>query len=245
MNRYSLSSRMSAGCAALLAVTGLALAGCSSPSSSSPSSPATGNAGTSSGGSFAGTSLFPVAVGNTWVYRVTTTGLPTGTAVDKVTAVVPVGGGNQVTTAHQFHGTSAKETLLFSSNGSITMPLTSLGNGTFKIKSSGIVWPSQAQIDSGQPHTSTIAATVTVAGQTRNVSVHVTVQGGGPATVTVPAGTYHTTVINDILTEKFVGVSVGIRIRTWMAKGVGPVKSQVTTNGTVVSGEELKSFTKG
>ncbi|HSS90005.1 MAG TPA: hypothetical protein VLL69_11850 [Streptosporangiaceae bacterium] len=41
------------------------------------------------------------------------------------------------------------------------------------------------------------------------------------------------------------GVSVTIRIRTWMAKGVGPVKSQVTTNGTTVSGEGLKSFTRG
>ncbi len=30
-----------------------------------------------------------------------------------------------------------------------------------------------------------------------------------------------------------------------MAKGIGPVKSEVTTNGTTVSGEELKSFTRG
>ena len=42
-----------------------------------------------------------------------------------------------------------------------------------------------------------------------------------------------------------MGISISLRIRTWMAKGIGPVKSQVTTNGTVVSSEELKSFTKG
>jgi hypothetical protein len=30
-----------------------------------------------------------------------------------------------------------------------------------------------------------------------------------------------------------------------MAKGIGPVRSQVTTNGTTVSSEELKSFSKG
>ncbi len=30
-----------------------------------------------------------------------------------------------------------------------------------------------------------------------------------------------------------------------MAKGIGPVKSQVTANGTTVSGEELKSFARG
>jgi hypothetical protein len=257
MNRHASISRISAGCAALLAVAGLAVAGCSSGSSpsgsSSPSpaagsaSPGSGGAAASSGGSFAGTPLFPVAVGNTWVYRVTTAGLAAGTAVDKITAVAPVAGGDQVTTTHKLHGTSVTETFLFGSNGSITMPLTSLGSGssTFTIKSGGIVWPSQAQIDSGQPYKSTIAAKVTVAGQSRNISTHVTVQGAGPATVTVPAGTYHTTVINDTLAENFMGVSVSIRIRTWMAKGIGPVKSQVTTNGTTVSGEELTSFTTG
>ncbi|MFI5081916.1 MAG: hypothetical protein ACHQCE_12645 [Streptosporangiales bacterium] len=257
MNRPVSTSRISAGCAALLAAAGLALAGCSSGSSpsgsSSPSSvagsasPGSGAAATSSGGSFAGTPLFPVAVGNTWVYRVTTAGLASGTAVDKITAVAPVAGGDQVTTTHKLHGTSVTETFLFGSNGSITLPLTSLGSGSsaFTIKSGGIVWPSQAQIDSGQPYKSTIAARVTIAGQSRNVSTHVTVQGAGPATVTVPAGTYHATVIDDTLAENFLGVSVAIRIRTWMAKGIGPVKSQVTTNGTRVSGEELTSFTKG
>jgi DUF3108-like len=257
MNRHSSASRLSAGCAALLAVTGLALAGCRSGSPSPPaassssagpaSSTAAGSAGTgtSPGGSFTGTPLFPVAVGDTWVYQVTTAGLPAGTATDKVTAVVPVAGGDQVTTTHDLHGTTVRETFLFGSNGSISMPLPSLGSSTFKIKSGGIVWPSHAQIMSGQPHTSTIAATISIGGQTRSVSTHVTVQGAGPATVTVPAGTYHATVIDDTLTEKLMGVSVSIRIRTWLAPGVGPVKSQVTTDGTTVSGEELKSFTRG
>jgi len=256
MNRRSSTARLSAGCAALLTVTGLALAGCgsgSSPSASSgssaPASPssAAGGAGTgtSPGSSFTGTPLFPVAVGNTWVYRVTTVGIPGGTAVDKVTAVVPAAGGNQVTTTHEFHGATVKETLLFGSNGTISMPLPSLGSTTFKIRSGGIVWPSHAQIMSGQPYNSTVKATVTIAGQAHNVSTHVTVQGAGSATVTVPAGTYHATVIDDTLTEKLMGVSVSIRIRTWLAPGVGPVKSQVTTDGTTVSGEELKAFTKG
>ncbi len=183
MNRHSSISRMSAGCATLLAAAALALAGCStgsptSAASSSASSPAgSAVAGTSSGGSFAGTALFPVAVGNTWVYKMTAVGLSAGTATDKITAVVPVAGGNQVTTTHRLHGTTVKETFLFGSDGPITMPLTSLGNATFKINSGGIVWPSQAQIDSGQPHTSTIAITATIAGQTRNVTTHVTVRG--------------------------------------------------------------------
>ena len=88
-------------------------------------------------------------------------------------------------------------------------------------------------------------ATISIAGQTHAVSTHVTVRGAGSATVTVPAGTYHATVIDDTLTEKLMGVSVSIRIRTWLAPGVGPVKSEVTTDGTTVSGEELKSLTKG
>jgi hypothetical protein len=256
MNRCSSTSRLPAGCAALLAVTGLALAGCgsgpSSPTSpaaaSSPAAPASSpaaGAGTSPGGSFTGTPLFPVAVGDTWVYQVTTAGLPAGTATDKVTAVMPVAGGDQVTTTHDLHGTTVRETFLFGSNGSISMPLPSLGSSTFKIKSGGIVWPTHAQIMSGQPHTTTVTATVSIGGQTHAVTTHVTVQGAGPATVTVPAGTYHATVIDDTLTEKLMGISVGIRIRTWLAPGVGPVKSQVTTNGATVSGEELKSFTKG
>jgi hypothetical protein len=98
---------------------------------------------------------------------------------------------------------------------------------------------------SGQPHTSTITAAIDIAGQTRTASIHVTVHGAGSASVTVPAGTYHATVIDDTITEKLMGVSLSIGIRTWLAPGVGPVKSEVTTNGTAVSGEELKSFTKG
>jgi len=255
MNRPRSTSRLPASCAALLAVTGLALAGCGSGSSSSAasssappaSSPAAAGAGTgtTAGGSFTGTPLYPVAVGNTWVYQVTTVGVPGGTAIDKITAVVPAAGGDQVTTTHEFHGTTVKETLLFGPNGTISMPLPSLGSSTFKIRSGGIVWPSHAQIMSGQPFNSTVKATVTIAGQAHNVSTHVTVQGAGSATVTVPAGTYHTTLINDTLTESFMGFSISLRIQTWLASGVGPVKSEVTTNGTTVSTEELKSFTKG
>jgi hypothetical protein len=253
MNRLRFTIRPSASAAALLAVTGLALAGCSSGSSpsasSSPPSPTgAAPAGSPNGSAFTGTPLFPVTVGNTWVYKVTTAGLTAGTATDKIIAVVPVTGGDQVTTMHRVQGmgrTSGKETFLFGSDGSITMPLTSLGNGAFKISSGGIVWPSQAQIDSGRPYTSTIRATVTVAGQSSDVSTHVTVRGAGPATVKVPAGTYQATVVADTLSEKFAGIAVSIRIRTWMVRGIGPVKSQVTANGTTASTEELKYFTKG
>ena len=47
-----------------------------------------------------------------------------------------------MTTTHDLHGTTVEKTFLFGSNGSISMPLPSLGSSTFKIKSGGIVWPS-------------------------------------------------------------------------------------------------------
>ena len=61
----------------------------------------------------------------------------------------------------------------------------------------------------------------------------------------MPAGTYQATVVVDTLSEKFAGISVSIRVRTWMVRGIGPVKSQVTADGATVSGEEMKSFTRG
>jgi hypothetical protein len=180
------------------------------------------------------------------VYKVrTTAGLGAGTGVDKITKVVPVAGGNQVTTTHTFNGTTSTETFLFGSDGSITMPLTSVGSSTVRVKSGGIVWPSQAVIDSGQPTKSTIVVVASIGGQSHTITAHVTVKGAGSATVTVPAGTYHATVVDDTVSESIAGISVSIGIRTWLAPGVGPVKSQVTTNGTAVSGQELTSFTRG
>ena len=249
MNRYGSPVRVSAA-GALLALAGLAVAGCSAASTSSPE-PAAGGTGAPSSaapagsGSFAGTALFPIAVGNTWTYKVATAGLGAGTSVDKIIKVVPVPGGNQVTTTHTFNGVTNTETLLFGSDGSITQPLTSIGSATVRVKSGSIRWPSQAVIDSGQPVMSTIVIVASVGGQSQSITAHVTVRGAGPATVTVPAGTYHATIVESTASESIAGITVSIEIRTWLAPGVGPVKSQVTTNGAVVSGEELMSFVKG
>jgi hypothetical protein len=252
MNRYGFTARAAVAGAALLAVTGLAVAGCgsgaASTSAAGPAAPASSgpaSAAPAGGSSFTGTTLFPIAVGNTWTYKVTTTGLGAGTTVDKITKVVPVSGGNQVTSTHTFNGATTTETFLFGSGGSITMPLTSIGSTTVHVKSGSIVWPSQAVIESGQPTTSTIVLAASVAGQSHTFTAHVTVRGLGTASVTVPAGTYHATIVQDTVTESIAGISVSIGIRTWLAPGVGPVKSQVTTNGTAVSGQALTSFAKG
>ena len=49
--------------------------------------------------------------------------------------------------------------------------------------------------------------------------------------------------------EKFSGISVGLDIRTWVANGVGPVKSEVSSNtagrSVMANVQVLKSFTKG
>jgi hypothetical protein len=252
MNRFRCTARASVAGALLLALAGLAVAGCgsASPPSSAAAPASSGVSAPSStapagGGSFAGTALFPIAVGNTWTYKVITAGLGLGTTVDKIIKVVPVSGGNQVTTTHTFNGVTNTETLLFGSDGSITQPLTSIGSTTVRVKSGSIEWPSQAVIDSGQPVNSTIVIVASVAGQSHSITAHVTVKGAGSATVTVPAGTYHATIVESTVSEPIAGITVGIEIRTWLAPGVGPVKSQVTANGAVVSGEELKSFVKG
>ena len=63
---------------------------------------------------------------------------------------------------------------------------------------------------------------------------------------------YHTGVIlriDETMDEKFSGISVGLDIRTWVANGVAPVKSEVSSNAagrsTIASLQELKSFTRG
>ena len=62
-------------------------------------------------------------------------------------------------------------------------------------------------------------------------------------------GTHQPTLIDETMDEKFSGISVGLDIRTWVANGVGPVKSEVSSNAagrsTIASLQELKSFTRG
>lgn len=61
---------------------------------------------------------------------------------------------------------------------------------------------------------------------------------------------YQATVINETMTVKVMGFAVGMDIRTWLASGVGPVKSEVSTkqgplSSGIASEQVLKSFTKG
>ena len=138
--------------------------------------------------------------------------------------------------------------IIVHSDGSISVPVTQLGT-SFKLKSGSVIWPSAAQLASGQPQHDTLVISMTMPASTSTVRAHVVVKGEGTQTVSVPAGTYQATLIDEAMTEKFSGISVTLDIRTWVANGVGPVKDEVTSNASggaaIVIVEELKSFTKG
>jgi hypothetical protein len=249
----------------LLAAGALLLAACgptsSSPQGSGGKAPTTGQGSSGGQGGSGGldTTLFPATVGNTWVYTDSLAGVggKHGTTTNKITAVTPDSGGEKVTisTQSQISGlpsTPASLTYQFNSDGSIGVPFSQLGNGStsVKIKSGGIVWPSRAVLESGQTHNSTLGLQISVAGHKLNINAKVSVRGVGNQSVTVPAGSYTATLVDETITEAVSGVTVTIEVQTWLANGVGPVKSVASTKtGTgashIVSTEELKSFHQG
>ncbi|HVB42318.1 MAG TPA: hypothetical protein VNF47_06360 [Streptosporangiaceae bacterium] len=263
MQRLNVVARGLPRSAVLLMTAVLVLAGCKSngtsgsggpsgsaapttsvPASSSPSAP----------GGASGSALFPVAVGNTWVYNDTLGATQHGTTTDSITAVTPAANGQRVTiTTHSdipgLPATPTELSYVFFSDGSIGVPFAQIGNGEVTVKSGSIVWPSKAILDSGQPHTSLLVVRIKTAGHAITAQAHVTVQGGGTRTVTVPAGTYQATLVSQTIAVRVAGITVTIKVKTWLAPGIGPVKSEASTQtGSVselVSLEVLKSFTQG
>jgi hypothetical protein len=162
-----------------------------------------------------------------------------------------VSGGDLVTMTDANHIAAVTKptqvTYMFYSDGSIGVPFTQFEGGKVTIKSGSIVWPSASQIASGQSHSSVLAISFKTSGQTINEKVHVTVKGGGTQSVTVPAGTYQATVVDQTMAETVLGHRVNTVVRTWLAPGVGPVQSEVLDKGSVggvLVRQELKSFTK-
>jgi hypothetical protein len=260
MNRHLVLPRGAVGAAAVLAAAGLVLTGCkgSSTAAGAASSPAAGHSSSSSSGSgssgsgSSGTSLaayFPAAVGDTWVYK-TSDSIGTGhTVTNKMTRVTPVAGGERVTMqTNTGNGRPLKLTYIFHSDGSISMPLSQLSQPGAKVAlvSGKILWPSAAQLASGQPYQGKLIFTVTLDGHTVREVSHVKVKGGGTQSVTVPAGTYNAQVVDETMTERFDGVKVSTHLVTWVVNGVGPVKSDLMASADVPGTVEvLKSFTKG
>ena len=254
--------------AGALAVAALLVAGCGGGSGNSGGSAAraaSGGSGSGSGGtqssssarpavptSAAGSALFPVAVGEKWVYASHLGVGGSSTVTNTIKAVKPVSGGDLVTMTDASHIAGVTKptqvTYMFYSDGSIGVPFTQFEGGKVTIKSGSIVWPSASEIASGQSHSSVLAISFKTSGQTINEKVHVTVKGGGTQSVTVPAGTYQATVVDQTMAETVLGHRVNTMVRTWLAPGVGPVQSEVLDKGSVGEGllvrQELKSFTK-
>jgi hypothetical protein len=254
--------------ASVLAAAALLVAGCSSGSGGSGSGSGSGTAGsggsgssppgtTSGGGSgttaAASSALFPIAVGEKWVYAGHLGSLGSSTTTNTVTAVKPVAQGRLVTMTNRSSLTAAagklnKLTYLFYANGSIGVPYTQVSGAKVTIKSGSIIWPPIASIQAGQVRHSTLNIAIAVAGHSLSEQVHVTVRGAGTQRVTVPAGTYQATVVDETMAEKVMGFPVRITVRTWLAHGVGPVKTEVLSKAAIASAtnvtEELTSFTK-
>ena len=258
-------ARPAAAAAALLAASGLLLTGCKGSSSASgtsgstasastsPSASSTAGSGGQGSGSGSGTSLaadFPIAVGNTWVYESRVSSLGHGTITNKVTRVVPVPGGQRVrmSVTDDNLGVSTRAssvTYVLHSDGSITVPLAEFSAEKVRLIRGGIIWPTAAQIASGQPLRTTLVFATSAVGQQLRVTAHVVVRGGGTQTVTVPAGTYRAQVVDETMSEKVDGIKVSTTVRTWVAPGVGPVKDEVLSSSAIPSTVEvLKSFAK-
>jgi DUF3108-like len=228
--------------------------GSGSGGAGSGSQPATASSASGSGTTLAaGTTLFPVTVGEKWVYASHLGSLGSYTTTNTVKAVKPASQGHLVTmtASSDIPGAAGKVTRLtymFYNNGSIGVPYTQVSGAKVTIKSDSIVWPPFTDIQSGRPQHSTLRIAISVAGHAINEAVHVTVKGAGTHSVTVPAGHYQATVVDETLAEKVMGFPVHITIRTWLAPGVGPVKSEVLSKDAAVSTtnitEVLKSFSR-
>jgi hypothetical protein len=111
-----------------------------------------------------------------------------------------------------------------------------------RLASANVNWPSPAALAPGQPHTSTVTGSFLGFKTTERV----TVSNAGPATVTVPAGSYQATLLEQTVTSHDGGREV---IRSWVVNGIGQVKTETSV---IVKGERavsmvetLTSFAKG
>jgi hypothetical protein len=254
--------------AALAAMTGLVLAGCSTSASTSTSAPATATSAATSGANSSVTSgatsssapgvvpaaalQFPIAVGNSWVYSSAVPSVgSTSTITDKVLSVTRVATGHKVAESYtnSLSSTTARNSYVFHSDGSITLPLNQMSGGTLSSPTGGIVLPSAAVIASGQPYRYVLTIAFKEAGKKLTETAHVTIQGAGTAMVTVPAGTYRATIINMTMAWTVATHTVDIEIKDWFATGTGTVKSEALIHeasvNEIVSTEVLESFTKG
>lgn len=186
---------------------------------------------------------FPVAVGNTWVYR-TNAGGVTGQTTDRIVAAGPGTAGYQVTVSSTTvlggTATAIQPVYVFYPDGTIGFPVPQVTSAP--VAAGGVRWPTPAELASGRPYHSVLRVLDSRTGQYQNADV--TVNGAGTAQVRVPAGSYQASVV-----EMTIRASAGtVEQTTWIAQGVGPVKIQVLVHAPGGAGltttSELLSYTK-
>ena len=186
---------------------------------------------------------FPVAIGNTWVYQ-TKIGGASGRTTNRIVAAGPGSAGYLVTVSSATNVTGASSAgtagYTFYPDGTVGYPAPTI-NGV-SVTGGGIRWPSAGTLASGRAYHSTLKIQVGSSGQAEDAGVNV--YGAGTETVIVPAGTYQASVVETTITAK----GETIVVTTWIAQGVGTVKTQIQVDGAGAAGltttEELLSFTK-
>ena len=190
---------------------------------------------------------FPVAVGNTWVYR-TTTGGETGQTTNRIVSAGPGPAGYVVTMSSSTEvagtATAVEPIYVFYPDGTIGYPVPPIDGVSV---AGGIRWPDAAGLASGRAYHSVLRVQVSQTGQYENADV--TVQGGGTTSVSVPAGSYQASVVDTTIAAKVGGDTTIVKVTTWIAQDVGPVETvvQIRAPGTteLTTTDELLSFTKG
>jgi hypothetical protein len=239
-----------AGATSGTATSGSAATG-SAASGSTPS--ATTSASQSSVVVSSGSLPFPTTVGDTWKYS-NSNGT---TSENKIASATQVAAGQQIAMATTFYdnGTTTHSTYdyIVQPNGQISLPTSQFAPSTpgfsMKIVSGGIFWPSAGQLASGQPVHTTMVMELTISGKAEKFTEHITSQGQGTQTVTVPAGTYSASVVSVTESADIMGYNTTIDDKTWLATGIGPVQSElISIDGgktDISNKEELTSFVKG
>ena len=235
--------------AALAGLSCLAVAGCASGTAAvtaggQPGSP--GPSGAPGGTPAVAPTVIPAQLGDTWVYALDSSVLGKGTATARISAVRPVSGGQRATLATSLRLAASKVPFRFSSDftlgadGSVTFASTRFLGA--KLASANVNWPSPAALTPGHPQTTTVTGSFLGFKTTERV----TITDVGPATITVPAGSYQATLLEQTATGSSGSREV---VKAWVVNGIGQVKTvtTVTVKGErqVSSVETLTSFTKG
>jgi len=184
-----------------------------------------------------------------------TLGLPPAVLVKKITGITPVPGGRRVSMAitYSVYGIPKKfhQDYLFGTDGSISFPPPGpITSASSHANAGNVIVPPLSVVNSGRPVTWTVKMPpVRLAGRRISGETRFTVQGGGTASVTVPAGTYRVTVVNVTASGTSSGVerpAVMVQ-RMWFAPHVGEVGEEIiaASSGSrqVLTTEKLQSFT--